>query len=163
MEAPMKNRFILAAIVMVVAGLAAFFWMRQQDLLRSLYKKALPQDQKILAKPLPNEISTEQLRPGNGNEVRFGETLQVHYVGMLENGKKFDSTRDRGMPLKFTLGSGQVIQGLDMGIVGMRINEMRRIRIPARFGYGDKGAGDGLVPGGATLIYEVELLNILLR
>mmetsp|Transcript_11919 Transcript_11919/g.43611 ORF Transcript_11919/g.43611 Transcript_11919/m.43611 type:complete len:136 (-) Transcript_11919:184-591(-) len=88
-----------------------------------------------------------------------GDKLSMHYDGRLESGKEFDSSRKRGRPFEFTLGAGQVIKGWDNGLEGMCIGEKRTLTIPPNLGYGDRGAG-GVIPGGATLVFEVELLGI---
>ncbi|OGZ22421.1 MAG: peptidylprolyl isomerase [Candidatus Nealsonbacteria bacterium RIFCSPLOWO2_01_FULL_41_9] len=91
----------------------------------------------------------------NGNKV------SVHYTGWLENGTKFDSSLDRGQPFEFTLGAGQVIQGWDLGIVGMKVGEKKKLTIPPELGYGTTGTPGGPIPPNATLIFEVELLKII--
>lgn len=99
------------------------------------------------------------LKPGKGAEAKAGQTVSVHYTGWLKsNGKKFDSSVDRGKPFEFPLGGGQVIKGWDEGVQGMKTGEKRQLVIPPALGYGDRGAG-GVIPGGATLIFDVELLG----
>ncbi|XP_051169897.1 FK506-binding protein 2 isoform X2 [Leptopilina boulardi] len=88
-----------------------------------------------------------------------GKQLTMHYTGTLEDGKKFDSSLDRGQPFTFQLGAGQVIKGWDQGLVDMCVSEKRKLTIPPELGYGDNGAGN-VIPGGATLYFEVELINI---
>ena len=105
-------------------------------------------------------LKIEQLRPGTGAEAKAGHQVSVHYTGTLENGKKFDSSRDRGKPFEFKLGAGQVIKGWDQGVAGMKIGESRKLTIPSELGYGANGAGGGLIPPHATLIFEVELLGL---
>ncbi|MFN2525733.1 MAG: FKBP-type peptidyl-prolyl cis-trans isomerase [Actinomycetota bacterium] len=96
---------------------------------------------------------------GDGEEAVTGAVVSVHYVGRLENGKKFDSSRDRGQPFAFSLGAGQVIPGWDEGVAGMRVGGVRELVIPPELGYGASGAG-GVIPPNATLIFQVELLEV---
>jgi len=90
---------------------------------------------------------------------RKGDVLAMHYTGKLENGDEFDSSIPRGDPFKFTLGTGQVIKGWDQGLLNMCEGEKRKLVIPADMGYGDRGAPPK-IPGGATLVFEVELIKI---
>ncbi|XP_051929478.1 peptidyl-prolyl cis-trans isomerase FKBP2 [Hippocampus zosterae] len=90
---------------------------------------------------------------------RNGDVLNMHYTGKLEDGTEFDSSIPSGRPFTFTLGSGQVIKGWDQGLLGMCEGEKRKLVIPAELGYGDRGAPPK-IPGGATLIFEVELVSI---
>merc|ERR1712001_194222 len=93
-------------------------------------------------------------------KVQAGDKIEAHYSGTLEsNGKKFDSSYDRGQPFQVQIGVGKVIKGWDQGIVGMCIGEKRKLIIPPELGYGQQGVGNGLIPGGATLDFEVELLG----
>lgn len=106
------------------------------------------------------ELQIEVLKQGTGEEVKNGDNIVVHYTGTLEDGTKFDSSLDRGKPFVFTLGIGQVIKGWDMGILGMKVGEKRKLVIPSEFGYGKTGTPGGPIPPNATLIFEVELLSI---
>jgi len=92
------------------------------------------------------------------NVARNGDMLSMHYTGTLEDGKKFDSSYDRSEPFKFQIGVGQVIKGWEEGVLGMCVGEKRRLIVPPALGYGDQGAGD-IIPGGATLFFDVELIS----
>lgn len=102
----------------------------------------------------------EVLRAGEGVQPVEGDEVEVHYVGTLENGEKFDSSRDRGEPFKFQIGQKQVIKGWDEGVATMKVGGKRTLIIPADLGYGARGAGNGLIPPGATLLFDVELLGV---
>lgn len=101
----------------------------------------------------------EDVKVGEGPAAKAGDRVSVHYTGTLENGKKFDSSKDRNQPFAFALGAGQVIRGWDVGVAGMQVGGIRKLTIPASEGYGSRGAG-GVIPPNATLLFEVELLNI---
>ncbi len=100
------------------------------------------------------------IKVGDGDSPRRGEMPLVHYVGWLEDGTKIDSSRDRGTPLHFTLGTEQVILGWEEGILTMNVGSKRQLVIPPELAFGEDGAGNGLIPPNATLIYEVELIAI---
>ena len=105
------------------------------------------------------ELVIEDIRVGNGAEATAGQTVSVHYTGTLTDGKKFDSSHDRGQPFKFKLGGGQVIKGWDQGVAGMKIGGLRKLTIPPHLGYGARGAG-GVIGPNATLVFEVELFAV---
>ncbi len=109
---------------------------------------------------LSPDLKIEVVEQGEGEEVKSGENIAVHYTGTLEDGTKFDSSLDRGKPFVFTLGIGQVIKGWDMGILGMKVGEKRKLVIPPELAYGRTGTPGGPIPPDATLIFEVELLSI---
>ncbi len=95
---------------------------------------------------------------GKGAEAVTGHDVTVHYVGTFTSGKKFDSSRDRGTPFTFRLGAGQVIKGWDLGVAGMKVGGKRKLTVPPELGYG--AADYGPIPGGSTLVFEVELLGV---
>jgi len=118
-----------------------------------------PQQQSQQPQEFGDELRAEIVKQGEGQEAKKGDKVTVHYVGVLEDGTKFDSSLDRGQPFQFTLGVGQVIQGWDLGVVGMKIGEVRKLYIPSAYGYGEQGAGSSIPPN-ANLIFEVELLGL---
>lgn len=106
------------------------------------------------------ELQIQELLVGEGQTAKAGDQVSVHYTGTLIDGTKFDSSLDRGTPFQFTVGAGQVIKGWDDGVAGMNVGGKRKLTIPSDLAYGDRGI-PGTIPGGATLIFEVELLEIL--
>ncbi len=105
------------------------------------------------------ELKIEDLKKGTGPEVKEGDTVVMHYTGWLEDGTKFDSSYDRDEAFEVQIGAGYVIKGWDLGIPGMQVNGKRKLTIPHELGYGKYGV-DPLIPGFATLIFEVELIKI---
>src|SRR6187549_2703945 len=105
------------------------------------------------------ELLIENLKDGGGAEAKAGNTVTVHYVGTLTDGKKFDSSRDRGQGFTFKLGAGQVIKGWDQGVAGMKVGGMRKLTIPPELAYGDRGFPP-VIPPNSTLVFEVELLDV---
>ena len=108
---------------------------------------------------MADELKMETLKEGAGAEAKAGSTVTVHYVGTLTDGKKFDSSRDRGKGFSFRLGAGEVIKGWDQGVAGMKIGGVRKLTIPPELAYGDRGFPP-VIPPGSTLVFEVELLSV---
>lgn len=104
-------------------------------------------------------MKVQILQQGTGIKAKAGDSVTVNYVGTLTDGTKFDSSIDRNAPFTFPLGQGQVIQGWDLGVAGMRVGEKRKLTIPSELGYGARGYAP-VIPPSATLIFEVELLKI---
>jgi FKBP-type peptidyl-prolyl cis-trans isomerase len=109
-------------------------------------------------KKLPSGLKYAVLKEGSGPGAEHQQVF-VHYTGWLTDGKKFDSSRDRGEPFDFTLGHGGVIKGWDEGVKGMKVGEIRQLVVPPDLGYGASGAG-GVIPPNATLVFEVELIRL---
>ena len=107
----------------------------------------------------PSGLHYTDLKVGAGTEAKAGNVVEVHYTGWLLDGTKFDSSHDRNQPFRFKLGASQVIKGWDEGVAGMKVGGKRKLVIPAELGYGRTGAG-GVIPPGATLVFEVELLSV---
>src|SRR4051812_44176116 len=104
-------------------------------------------------------LQYEDLAEGTGQEARAGDSVEVHYTGWLTDGSKFDSSLDRGRPFSFPLGAGRVIKGWDEGVAGMKVGGKRKLTIPPEMGYGARGFPP-VIPANATLVFEVELLDV---
>lgn len=111
------------------------------------------------ARTTASGLIVEDLVLGEGTEAGVRDEVTVHYTGWLTDGQKFDSSHDRHSPFSFTLGVYQVIQGWDEGVQGMKVGGKRKLTIPPELGYGRQGAG-GVIPPNATLVFEVELLEV---
>ena len=145
----MKLTFYILLAVIIVSFLAVFVYLRKNP----------SQDQNPLGQNLIEDFSMQVIKEGSGEQAaKSGDILAVHYVGTLENGEKFDSSRDRGRPFEFTLGAKQVIPGWDLGLMGTKVGEIRKLVIPPQLGYGDQAVGN--IPANSTLNFEVELLEI---
>jgi len=108
----------------------------------------------------PADLVVTDVTVGDGAEATAGSTVSVHYVGVAHStGEEFDASYNRGAPLNFQLGVGQVIAGWDQGVQGMKVGGRRQLVIPPHLGYGDRGAG-GVIKGGETLIFVVDLLGV---
>ena len=107
----------------------------------------------------PSGLIIEDVTVGEGAVAAAGQNVKVHYTGLLTNGTKFDSSKDRNDPFVFPLGAGRVIKGWDEGVQGMKVGGKRKLTIPPALGYGARGAG-GAIPPNATLVFEVELLGV---
>jgi peptidylprolyl isomerase len=122
-------------------------------------EKAAEQPQVTGAVKTASGLSYTDIVKGTGAAPTSGKNVTVHYTGWLENGTKFDSSVDRGQPFVFRIGAGEVIPGWDEGVMSMRVGGKRKLIIPSQLGYGPSGAG-GVIPPNATLIFEVELLDV---
>ena len=106
----------------------------------------------------PSGLQYRDDKVGDGQEAKAGDHVSVHYTGTLTDGKKFDSSRDRGQPFQFALGAGQVIRGWDEGVAGMKVGGRRTLVIPPGLGYGARPVGP--IPPNSTLVFDVELIRI---
>lgn len=156
----MKNKTLFISIVILLFVGTLFYYL-------SFYKDNSVENEKILQEEVNQEINMinqeglniEILEEGAGKGAENGETVVVHYTGTLEDGTKFDSSRDRGVSFSFTLGAGKVIEGWDKGLLGMKVGEKRRLTISPELAYGENGV-PGLIPAGSILTFEVELLGV---
>jgi len=157
----MRNLWIGVAVVAVVVGIIFIrsnSSKRETSNTKSEEAAIIPLSSPTIM-PETTELQIEDLKAGEGAEVKSGDTLTVHYKGTLLNGTQFDSSYDRGQPFEVKIGVGQVIQGWDKGILGMKVGGKRKLVIPSELGYGKAGAGN-LIPPDATLVFEIELLEI---
>ena len=147
-----KARFLTLSTVFVFVALAVASAQTQ---------KSPVAPSKVEGKPKTTASGLQywDITVGTGATAATGKTVKVHYTGWLTNGKKFDSSIDRGEPFAFSLGAGQVIKGWDEGVAGMKVGGKRQLKIPPELGYGARGAGNAIPPN-STLIFDVELLDV---
>ncbi|MEV4439294.1 FKBP-type peptidyl-prolyl cis-trans isomerase [Streptomyces sp. NPDC049577] len=111
--------------------------------------------------PVPTDLEITEIWEGDGPVAKAGDFVKVHYVGVaFSTGEEFDASWNRGNPLEFKLGAGQVIPGWDQGIQGMKVGGRRKLVIPAHLAYGDRGAGGGVIAPGETLIFVCDLISV---
>jgi FKBP-type peptidyl-prolyl cis-trans isomerase len=167
----LSNKKLLLVIALLlgllIIGLGILFINRNQDQ-NTIIPSPVPtiSPTASLTTTTPNvtitpvtELQIEDLVVGTGVQAVAGKSVTVNYLGTLQNGTKFDSSYDHGTPFSFQLGAGEVIQGWDKGVLGMKVGGKRKLTIPPDLGYGTRGAGNAIPPN-ATLIFEVELLNV---
>lgn len=137
-------------------------WVKRAGLWKAVSWVSIPIKASVLgakAVTTASGLKYEDIVVGTGASPQVGQEVTVHYTGTLEDGTKFDSSLDRGQPFKFKIGIGQVIKGWDEGVSTMKVGGKRKLVIPPQLGYGARGAG-GVIPPNATLVFEVELLNV---
>jgi FKBP-type peptidyl-prolyl cis-trans isomerase FkpA len=157
----MIRRSAFIALLLATAAAGA-----QEGAAQSAAAQAAP-DTTAPAAPAAPQIQVTDLKVGKGAEAAVGNTIKVHYTGWFfkplavkQHGRKFDSSLDRGEPLEFRLGGGQVIKGWDQGVAGMKVGGKRSLIIPSELAYGKRGAPGGSIPPDSDLIFEVELLDV---
>lgn len=158
----MKYVAAVIIIVFILGGLAFTFLgnrpiQQEQTSTPAAQSQARPQEPQT-AKSVENKIIIEDIKIGAGAEAKTGNTVSVQYTGTLLDGKKFDSSYDRGQPFSFVLGTGQVIQGWDQGVLGMKVGGKRKLTIPPSLAYGERSIGP--IPANSTLVFEIELLDV---
>jgi len=156
-----RLQMTLAAALLIAASSLPSIAKRMPD----TQAAAANQENKV-SDAVPTELVITDVKKGTGPAITAGQTAVVHYTGWLyspdakdHKGKKFDSSKDRNDPFSFSVGGGEVIGGWDQGVVGMQVGGHRTLVIPPSLGYGARGAG-GVIPGKATLLFDIELLKI---
>lgn len=159
------KKIIIAFLVLTVLILGSYYFLKKTPtkINQNMNFTQEPQTEKDnSASPSAQEpikdLKIEDSKVGQGQEVKKGDTVQVHYLGTLTNNEKFDSSYDRNQPFEFQVGAGQVIEGWDQGLLGMKIGGKRKLTIPPALGYGNQPVGS--IPANSTLIFEIELIAI---
>ncbi len=154
------NKIILVVVVIIVVIVGGYFLIQKPaDNEENNMEETDNQGQEQVQEEA-QELKIEVLQEGTGVEAKNGDNISVHYVGTLLDGTKFDSSIDRGAPFSFVLGQGNVIRGWELGLLGAKVGEKRKLTIPSDLAYGETGTPGGPIPANAALIFEVELLGI---
>ncbi len=151
-----KSDFVILVIGIFILGVASLFIFHITD--NFLPAKQAEPETKMDNATDTKGLKIEDIKVGTGKEVKSGDTVVINYTGTLQNGTKFDSSYDRGQPFETQIGTGQVIKGWDLGVVGMKVGGKRKLIIPPDLGYGAQSVGS--IPPNSTLIFEVELIDI---
>ena len=151
----MSDKIIFIAIIaIIILSIGGFLFMnRSTDTSTTMSKQNANTSEEV------TELKIEDIQVGSGEEVESGDSVVMHYTGTLTDGTKFDSSRDRNEPFETQIGVGQVIEGWDKGVVGMKVGGKRKLTIPPDMAYGDQAIGP--IPANSTLIFDVELLEVL--
>ena len=161
-----KNKIIYILVISLVAIMAWFFIKKSMNVSNNSELGSLVKKDEVVEPgndtwvKLANGLEMQDVVVGSGAEAKKGDVVSAHYVGTLSNGQKFDSSYDHGQPFSFALGGGMVIQGWDLGLVGMKVGGKRKLIIPPDLGYGDRNIGEGLIPPNSILLFDVELVGV---
>ena len=163
----LKSSVIVVALLLVAASCATAGYgqtrrraPRRTTPARVGTKPKAPCEPAAAAKTTPSGLTYVVTRQGTGQRLKAGDVVSVHYTGLLTNGTKFDSSLDRNEPIAFPLGAGRVIKGWDEGVALLRVGDQATLIIPPQLGYGPRGAGGGVIPPDATLIFIVEVVGV---
>lgn len=157
---PDYAKWVMYLVVVVAIGAGLWVFLKQKPVTDSgVAESQTTSDNNEITMADTSELKKEDIKVGTGDEAKSGNEVTVHYVGTLLDGTKFDSSRDRGEPFTFNLGAGEVIQGWDLGVAGMKVGGVRKLTIPGNLAYGEYGAPPDIGPN-ETLVFEVELLGV---
>lgn len=164
-----RNTLIYFSVIILVAIMAWFFIKKYMNVSNNSELTDLVKNEEVVKSEspdnnawtkFPNGLEVQDVVLGSGAEAKNGDTVSANYIGTLSNGKKFDSSYDRGEPFSFVLGGGMVIKGWDLGLVGMKVGGKRKLIIPSDLGYGSRDVGGGVIPPNSTLYFDVELVAV---
>lgn len=153
-----KGSTLIIFFVLLVIGIGGYVLLTRNNKDSKVANMTDTTNLPTTAQVTINELMIDDLTVGTGAEAIVGKTVTVNYLGTLTNGDKFDSSYDRGTPFSFILGAGEVIQGWDKGVAGMKVGGKRKLTIPPSLGYGDRNLG--VIPPNSTLVFEVELVSV---
>lgn len=155
------KKIVIALLVLAVLILGSYYFLKKAPakVTQNMNFSEEPNNQPASSSAqTQTDLKIEDLKVGQGQEVKKGDTVQVNYLGTLTNNQKFDSSYDRNQPFEFQVGAGQVIEGWDQGLLGMKIGGKRKLTIPPALGYGNQPVGT--IPANSILIFEIELIAI---
>lgn len=150
-----KSAVVVLVIGILALGIASVFIFHITD---NFLPAKQPEATKTMDTADTKDLKIEDIKVGSGRGVKSGDTVVINYLGTLKDGTKFDSSYDRGQPFETEIGTGQVIKGWDLGVVGMKVGGKRKLTIPPSLGYGQQAIPG--IPANSTLIFEVELVDI---